>query len=83
MRSSAMAELAVQSAKAMRVVVELMVGLQVWWLWVWVYGYSGCGFGFASVGLWWTDFGCGFVVVMGCGFCYCGDSYGGRSGLGR
>jgi hypothetical protein len=60
-----MAELAVQSTKAMRVVVELMVGLQVWWLWVWVCGYGDCGFGFASVGLWWL-----WVVD------FAGDGYG-------
>ena len=31
-----MVELAVQSAEAMRMAVESVVGLRVWWLWVWV-----------------------------------------------
>uniref|UniRef100_A0A2N9EK35 Uncharacterized protein n=1 Tax=Fagus sylvatica TaxID=28930 RepID=A0A2N9EK35_FAGSY len=31
-----MAELVGQSTEAMRVAVESVVGLQVWWLWVWV-----------------------------------------------
>ena len=31
-----MTELAVQSTEEMKVVVELVVGLRVWWLWVWV-----------------------------------------------
>jgi hypothetical protein len=31
-----MAELAVQSAEVMRVAVDSVVGLRVWWLWVWV-----------------------------------------------
>ena len=32
------------------------MGLPIRWLWV-------CGYGFASVGLRWTDFDCGFLVV--------------------
>ena len=55
-----MTELAVQSAEAKRVVVELVMvmGLRVWWLWVWV-----CGGPILAVGLWWL-WVVDFVVVV-------------------